>query len=125
MVQGNVINHGQTDKDGIQGKDKTDIPAQIMIGSANDGKANDLKMALDEFRDFLLSLVEEENETVRQSIESNLDTQDPEPIKGVQESWQEEHFDQLPLIAVITLMSKMQSDVRNAESEDPLAAAEA
>jgi len=111
-IQGEEI-HG----DKIGAKDDTFIPAEIMIGSANDGKGNDLKMAIEEFREHLLSLVDEENEGTRQSIESNLDTQDPEPVKGVQESWQSEHFENLPLIAVITLMSKMQSDVRNAEAD--------
>ncbi len=114
VIHDNKIEHGHTDKEGIQGKDKTDIPAQIMI---TDGMGNDLKMAIDDFREYLLSLTDEEAESVRHSIETNLDTHDPEPIKGVHESWQEEHFMHLPLIAVITLMSKMQSDVRNAETE--------
>jgi gliding motility-associated protein GldM len=103
--------------DAIEAKDNTDVPATIMIGSANDGKANDLKMAIEEYRAFLLSLVAEEAESVRQSLETSLDTHDPEPVGGVSESWQSEHFEHLPLIAVVTLMSKMQSDVRNAESE--------
>ncbi len=95
-------------------KDNTDIPAVVMI---NEGKANDLKAAIEEYREFLLSLVNEESENVRHSIETSLDTEDPPPVEGEIHTWQSEHFEHLPLIAVITLMSKMQSDIRNAESE--------
>ncbi len=101
----------------IIGKDNTFKPAEIMIGANNDGKANDLRQALDEFRDYLVSIVGEESEDVRQSLENNLDTSDPPPKEGEKLNWQQLHFEHLPLIAVVTLMSKMQSDVRNAESE--------
>jgi gliding motility-associated protein GldM len=100
----------------ILGKDDTAIPAEIMIGPDGGGKANDLKMAIEEFREHLTSLISEENETVRASIESNLAT-DEHMSHGEMQSWQVSHFDQMPLIAVVTLMSKMQNDVRNAESE--------
>ena len=80
-------------------------------------KPNDLLVAVEELRDYLLSLVSEENEATRLSIESSLNTHDHEAADGEMHSWQETHFAHLPLIAVVTLMSKMQSDVRNAESE--------
>lgn len=102
----------------IKGKENKDKPAEIMIGPNRDGKANDLRAAIDEYRDHLLSLVSEESETVRESIMNSLDTSDPPPSEdeGLL-TWQSEHFEHLPLIAVISLMSKMQSDVRNAESD--------
>lgn len=101
----------------IDGKDNTDIPAQVMIGATLDGKANDLRMAIEDYRSYLLSLTEEEAVDTRDAIESNLDTSDPPPKEGEVLRWQDEHFLDLPLIAVITLMSKMQSDIRNAESD--------
>ena len=101
----------------IGGKDNSDKPAEIMIGANNDGKANDLRQALDEFREYLLSIVGEESGDVRHSLEASLDTSDPPPKEGETLNWQHQYFEHLPLIAVITLMSKMQSDVRNAESE--------
>jgi gliding motility-associated protein GldM len=103
--------------DEIVGKDNTFKPAEIMIGANNDGKANDLRQALDEFRDYLLSIVSEESGDVRHSVEASLDTSDPPHKEGETLNWQHQYFEHLPLIAVITLMSKMQSDVRNAESE--------
>jgi gliding motility-associated protein GldM len=103
--------------DSIIGKDDRDNAAHIMIGPNQDGKANDLRQALDEFREHLLSVVGEESEEIRNSLESSLDTSDPPPKEGEILNWQQFHFEHLPLIAVITLMSKMQSDVRNSESE--------
>ncbi len=103
--------------DEIVGKDDQNKPAEIMVGANKDGKANDLRQALDEFRDYLLSIVAEENKDVRHSLEASLDTSDPPTKEGETLNWQQLHFEHLPLIAVVTLMSKMQSDVRNAESE--------
>ncbi len=103
--------------DEIVGKDNSEKPAEIMIGANNDGKANDLRQALDEFREYLLTIISEESGDVRHSIEESLDTSDPPPKEGETLNWQQQYFEHLPLIAVITLMSKMQSDVRNAESE--------
>ncbi len=101
----------------IEGKDNQDKPAQIMIGADEGGKANDLKVAIEEYKDHLLGMVSEENESLLASIESSLNTHDHEAADGQMHTWQQTHFAHLPLIAVITLMSKMQSDVRNAESE--------
>ncbi len=112
-----AIRDGLIIGDSIVGKDNTFTPAEIMIGPNNDGKANDLRQALDEFRDYLLSIVSDESVDVRHSLEASLDTSDPPPKEGEILNWQQSHFEHLPLIAVITLMSKMQSDVRNAESE--------
>jgi gliding motility-associated protein GldM len=101
----------------IKQKDNTFIPAEIMIGANNDGKANDLRTALEEYRGYLLSLIDEKGVDTRDAIKTSLNTDDPPPKEGEILRWQDEHFEELPLMAVITLMSKMQSDVRNAESD--------
>jgi gliding motility-associated protein GldM len=104
----------------ILGKDNVNLAAEIMIGADGGGRANDLKMAIGGFREHLISIISEENETIRTSIESNLATEERMVLshgKEEKQSWEISHFDQMPLIAVITLMSKMQNDVRNSESE--------
>jgi gliding motility-associated protein GldM len=101
----------------ISGKDNTDVPAQIMVGSNFTGKANDLKAAIEKYKEHILGLVDESSTNVISSISKSLDTSNP-PSKGTEtKTWQSENFTHLPLIAVLTLMSKMQGDVRNAESE--------
>ena len=62
-------------------------------------------------------MVEKKDTNVINSIIKNLDTKDPPAIEGEKVTWETHHFEHLPLIAVTTIMSKMQSDVRNAESE--------
>jgi gliding motility-associated protein GldM len=101
----------------IDANDNQDKPAEIMIGPDEGGKANDLKVAIDELREYLVSLISEENESVRGSIETSLNTHDHVDPAGESHSWQHTHFSHVPLVAVVALMSKMQSDVRNAESE--------
>jgi gliding motility-associated protein GldM len=111
------INGEDINTEKIQAQDNQDKPSEIMIGPDEGGKANDLRVAIEDYRQFLLSEVSEENQTVRASIESSLNT-DPRAAKdGQMYDWQHTHFDRLPLVGVVTLMSKMQSDVRNAESD--------
>ena len=110
--------HGEeVNTEEIKAQDNLDKASEIMIGPDEGGKANDLKMAIEDFRSYLLSEVSEESQNVRVSIESSLNT-DPRAAKdGQVYDWQHTHFDRLPLVGVVTLLSKMQSDVRNAESE--------
>jgi gliding motility-associated protein GldM len=111
-VEGNEVHSAK-----IRRNDDKDKPAEIMIGPDEGGKANDLKVAIEELREYLLTLVSEENESVRESIESSLNTEDHLDPAGEKHSWQQAFFAHNPLVAVIALMSKLQSDVRNAESE--------
>jgi gliding motility-associated protein GldM len=100
----------------IEGKDNTDIPAEIMIGANNAGKGRDLKVMMEKYREYLVSLSGDPE--VTNSIKHTLDTSNPPVKEGLEErTWESEHFEHLPLIAVATIMSKMQGDIRNAESE--------
>lgn len=117
-----VIHDGEIDHNHeIGAMDDNMIPAEIMIGAARDGAGFALKGEIEGFREYLLSLISEEATTTRESILGSLNTDDPEPdIKHSGElplTWEDYHFAHLPLIAVISLMSKLQSDIRNAESD--------
>lgn len=101
----------------IKQQSELNIPAEQMIGSEGGRKGNELKAAIEGLREYFLSLIAEENESIRESIESSLDTHGHTDKKGETHSWQETHFSHNPLVGVVALMSKMQSDVRNAESE--------
>ena len=101
--------------DDIKGQDNLDVAAQVMLVEAKRGK--ELKDAINEFKDFMLSHVKENAIGVRKSIQKGLDTSDPPPEEGITPSWESHNFEHMPLMGVITLMSAMQSDVRNAESD--------
>jgi gliding motility-associated protein GldM len=101
----------------IAAKDNLNVGAQIMVGPNNDGKGVDLRKKIDSFREYLLSKTNEEHKITRKGIEKNLNTSPPPPKDGIQVSWSHHHFANMPLAAVITMMTKMQSDIRNAEAD--------
>lgn len=91
-------------------------PSEFMITQQ---RANELKKQVNEYRDFLIELLGDDNEDLKNTILSELNTDDPKGnIKSGSEgkSWESEHFEDKPLIAVMTLMSKIQIDVKNSES---------
>jgi len=115
-------NEATKNKDKIDGmkvasKDNMDVPTHVMVGENNKGKGHDLKLKLEEFRKLCTDYIKPEHKDVRTSIEKTLDTKDPPAEGTVTHSWESEHFGELPLIAVTTVLSKMQGDVRNVESE--------
>jgi len=102
----------------IEGKDKSDASSQVLIGANADGKAFDLKNQLIEYRDYLIGLVDEKDIAVIKSIELNLETKDPPPAKdGERKSWEVKQFEHMPLAAVMPLLTKIQVDIRNSETE--------
>ena len=110
IVEGRII--GEL----ITAKENTNIPSNVMLEGA-DPKATQLRRGIEEFRSELISIVEPTHVGVIQSIETNLDTSDPPVKEGVTKSWEEQQFYYMPLVAAITMLSKMQADVRNAESD--------
>ena len=97
----------------IQGKDNMDKPAQIMIF---EGKGAALQAKIDEFREFLLEVVTSD-ENIQRAIEEVLSTIPPPQPSGEPHPWDIANFSHLPTAAVVTNLSKMQSDVRYAEAE--------
>lgn len=104
-----------------ESKDNYDIPSHILIGDPARPKegeftANELKIKISQFREDLLNLIEDPR--VRATLNIGNKTDDfGANASGTFESWETGWFDHVPLAAVITAMSKMQSDVRNAEGD--------
>ena len=68
-------------------------------------------------KDSKTKLLPEDHVAILKKIES-MDPKDPEKMAdGVKETWETQNFYHLPLAAVITNLSKMQSDVKNVEAE--------
>ena len=103
---------GNVDK--IISQDDLNYSAELMINKKN-GIA--LKKAIDKYRKSLIELVDTSNTELITSINKSLDTSNPTAKQGQTPSWESSKFEGYPLIAVITLMSKIQSDIRNAESD--------
>jgi hypothetical protein len=97
----------------VENKDNKDKGGQLMI---NEGRGEVLRGKVDEFRNFLTSIIDE-NAAELQAVEDLLSTASHTSRTGVTESWEQHNFNLLPMIAVITNLTKLQSDVRNAEAE--------
>jgi gliding motility-associated protein GldM len=98
--------------------DENNIPSEVLVGANQDGKGNDLKALIEDYRQFLVETLEGKDIGAEQSILDILNTDDPVNLEGTgTEDWVNAQFQTLPLVAVITILSKMQVDVRNAETD--------
>ncbi len=107
--------------DSIVHKDDTNVPGQIMITEKVDGKerAEILKEKINEYRETLINIVGVSDDTkpLINTLKKNLNTDDIIGNTGEKKPWTVANFEHLPLAGVITLMSKMQADVRTSEAD--------
>jgi len=97
-------------------KDDLNGPSEMMITQK---KADELKQVVTDYRNFLVSMVAEEDNDLRETILKELETSDPTKASKDEAdytTWESEHFEDKPLIAVMTLLSKIQIDVKNSEA---------
>jgi gliding motility-associated protein GldM len=97
--------------------DENNIPSAILIGASENGKANALKALVNDYREFLISTLDGKNPTAEEALRKSLNTDDGKDASGQPAPWENLTFQTLPLVAVITILSKMQLDVRNGETE--------
>jgi len=77
----------------------------------NDGAK--LKSQIDSYREYIATLVN--NPSIKNIIESNLSTEPTAKAKENKQSWEESMFWQMPVAAAVTLLTKIQNDIRYAE----------
>lgn len=108
----------------VQSKDNYDIPSHAMgladPASPQDGEwsAVALRKKMNKYKTDLLGLFKEnkEAEDAMKKALAVLDTPDPKS-GGDDKNWESANFYHVPLAAVVTILSKFQSDVRSAEAE--------
>lgn len=95
-------------------KDNYDIPTHFMLGAKEDGtncKSEDLLNHITNYKAALMSLFsKEKQEQLNLGLELQGGRED-----GVDLNWQVHTFYHTPLIAAITILSKLKTDVKNAE----------
>jgi gliding motility-associated protein GldM len=111
-VKGNEI-----DVEEIKYIDDVNVPSEVLIGANENGKANDLKALLAEYREFLIKTLDGKNPTAEDALKKSLSTDDGKNKDGETERWENLNFQTLPLVAVICILSEYQVSVRNAETE--------
>jgi len=100
--------------DSIVSKEDLNYAEEIMMTQKN---GTLLKKAIENYRTFLISHIDSSQTSLITSISKSLDTSNPPRVEGSSPTWESSKFQGYPLIAVVTLMSKMQSDIRNSESD--------
>ena len=98
----------------INKKENYDTPTHMMIGNSEDGSAGiarELKEKLIAYREKLADLLGNEEQDI-QNI--GLKTEDKES-GGMGGTWEMHHFYHTPLAATITMLTKLENEVRNAE----------
>ena len=108
----------------VQSKDNYDVPTLVMgladPSNAQDGEftAKELRGKINKFQEGLLAMFEDKDtkELMKKTL-SVLETKDFGMVNGTNETWESGNFYHVPLAAVITILSKIQSDVRSAEAE--------
>lgn len=112
----------------VQTKDNKDINTNVMIGEdpANprqehpDGNfltAHALRTNLSDFRDQIVDLLEGNNELLAANVEHTFNFEERKDASGTMNNWESLNFYYIPLAATITNLSKLQTDVRNTESD--------
>jgi len=76
----------------------------------------ELKTKLNDYREFLTKYAGD-NVQLSEAIKQVFNTDDYKNKEGVTESWEQHKFEHYPLISVMTFLTGMQADVRNAEAQ--------
>jgi gliding motility-associated protein GldM len=101
--------------------DENNIPSEILIGAKENGQAFALKALIDSYREDMVKILmsgKKPNLTAAESLKSVFNTRSVKSLeKTSYERWENANFQTLPLVAVVAILSKMQVDVRNAETD--------
>ncbi len=103
---------GGLDEEGkpVRKTDK-DIPTRILL---NEGKGAALKIEVEKTRENLLNLLPEQQ---RVALAAGIPLQIAEvPAKSDKNTWEQYTFQQMPVVAVLPILSKLQNDARIAET---------
>ncbi len=89
--------------------------ADIVMLRPLKGKGGQLYQAINSYRTRITQMITDPRQ--RAIIASNLSTEVPRAQRLMGKNWQEAMFDNMPAAAAITLLTKLQNDVRYAEGE--------
>ena len=97
-------------------KNREDLEAatQVMLNPVY-GEGNLLYEAITEYRTNMLEMTNDS--ILKEIIKTSLSTDVPQRDISLLKNWQEYHFESMPAIAAITLLTKIQNDVHYVEGE--------
>jgi len=113
-----LLPDNQIDINKVKKIDENNVPSEILVGANQGGKGNDLKALIEDYREYLVETLGGKDASAERSILDILNTDNPQNLeKTGTEDWVTANFQTMPLVAAITMLSKMQVDVRNAETD--------
>ena len=106
----------------VRVKDNYIVPTNILVGSepanpkTGEFSALELKSKLENFRDKLITYLPAES-AIANSLQETFKFGEKRNASGVVENWPSYNFYGVPTAATVTLLTKIQTDIRNAESD--------
>ena len=107
----------QGDPSNIQHRDDLEASAAVMLNPAT-LQGQHLRQNIDQYRDYILQMLPDS--TKRATVATALSTvgakkQEKEGLRLMK--WEEVNFESKPVVAAVTLLSKLENDIRYAEGE--------
>ncbi len=102
------------DLDSIINQENLEATNFIML-APSENQGLHLRKAIDQYRDYLLSITGEEP----QSLIKNILNTNVSSKRALSEgrTWEQQMFENMPVAAAVTMLTKIQNDIRNAEGE--------
>ncbi len=100
----------------IRKEDDLNGPSEMMITQK---KASELKATIIEYKNKIVAQISDDDPELKETILNILETPDPQQnISEADETktWESQYFENKPLVAILTVLSKMQIDVKNSEA---------
>ncbi|OPZ28615.1 MAG: hypothetical protein BWZ00_01257 [Bacteroidetes bacterium ADurb.BinA174] len=101
------------DVNNIKNKDNLDAASFVMLSSP-DKRGGKLRTTIDNYRQTVTEFVHDPNR--REIIENNLSTT-PSKRSDSNKNWEESLFENMPISAAVTILTKLQNDIRSSEGE--------
>lgn len=98
----------------IRNREDLEAATSVMLAPGS-GRGRALYEGINSYRDRIITMVTDSAQ--RRIIASNLSTEIPQNVRTLGKNWQEYMFESMPTAAAVTLLTKLQSDVRYAEGE--------
>ena len=98
----------------VENKEDLEAASAVMLAPRR-GEGKHLYESINRFRESIVGMLTDEAQ--KKIIADNLSTEVPRKPGTLGKNWQEYMFENMPVAAAVTLLSKLQSDVRYAEGE--------
>ena len=95
----------------LKNKEDLEAASQVMLAIGK-GRGQELYDAINDFKSHVVQMID--NPVEKEMMEQNLSTE--VPASSDKATWQEYMFESMPAVAAITLLSKLQNDIRHTEN---------